>query len=485
MAKTYFFHNRFGLGGRANEAALYRNFDDKQLQNKLLQQLKEYNPAPPIYASLASTKEIAAEFSEYQMLREIAQQQRRQDGGAAKPSDDIAIDEMKVQKEVRAIRRHYIDAATARIGAALQTDTPFAERLVHFWSNHFAISSDKLQVTAFAGNYERDAIRPNIMGSFANLLKSAVRHPAMILYLDQAQSFGPNSMIMKRRNRRNPESNGGLNENLAREILELHSLGVRSVYTQNDIQQLAMAMTGWSVAIGPQAKRIARFAGNVAPDDSFFVDMLHEPGTRSFLGKTYPDIGKDQSTHMLDDVAVHPATARFIATKLARAFTTDTPPPALISALENAFMQSGGYLPSLYKILIMHEESWNAAHIKYKSPWEWAISAMRAFGTKQADNPRNIIALLDQMGQPIWKPGAPSGFPDLNDHWMGASALMARAELADIIGGLSKNAVDPRLFASLIMNDMLQKHSETAISRADSPSQGIAMALMAPEFLRR
>ncbi len=239
MTVHYLAASRFGLGRRFDDAAVA---DPK---GWLTRQLGDYDPAPAAIAALAGRAAIATAYVEYQEERRAMRRE-----AADTPMTE---DEKGMQPEMRrlsrsAIRRHYVDATAARLSAAVATPTPFPERLVHFWANHFAVSADKQTVIGFAGNYENEAIRPHIMGKFSDLLIAAVRHPAMLLYLDQAQSFGPESAFAARvRNRGNGQA-PGLNENLAREILELHTLGVRTGYTQADVTSFAKALTGVTVA---------------------------------------------------------------------------------------------------------------------------------------------------------------------------------------------------------------------------------------------
>ena len=253
--------------------------------------------------------------------------------------------------------RDYQAAVGARTTSALQTATPFVERLVHFWSNHFAVSVDKLLIVGLAGSFEADAIRPHVLGRFEDPLLAVVRHPAMLLYLDQAQSTGPGSMMGSR--------GRGLNENLAREILELHTLGVRSGYTQEDVKEFARALTGWTLP-GDGGT-----SGGTTGGATFrFVPALHEPGTRTVLGKTYSDAGEAQARSVIHDLVAAPATALHVARKLARHFVADDPPQALVQRLAETFARTGGDLASVYRELIASPDAWQLAAAKFKSPWD-------------------------------------------------------------------------------------------------------------------
>ncbi|MBP6442370.1 MAG: DUF1800 domain-containing protein, partial [Sphingorhabdus sp.] len=353
--------NRFGLGARSSGNAPMNPAD------WLKAQIRSYEPSFPAMASQPSRADIAAGFREYQLDRKDVRAARK-DAAAVMAADDMPqIDPAKIEKVVNTLRLQYVAAADARLDAAISSDTDFAERLVHFWSNHFAVSIDKLPVLALAGDYEFTAIRPHIMGTFADLLYAAVTHPAMLLYLDQAQSIGPNSPLATRvAARRNKTL--GLNENLAREILELHTLGVRTVYDQKDVTEFARALTGYTV--GGMAKGpIQRFmAQNGKDGDSQFFAAIHEPGDRAVIGRRYRQQGAAQARAILADIATHPATAKHIATKLAQHFAADVPPPALVARLEKSFLESGGDLPQLYHTLIESPEMWLAQQAKFKSP---------------------------------------------------------------------------------------------------------------------
>ena len=370
--------------------------------------------------------------------------------------------------------REYQAAVGARTTSALQTSTPFVERLVHFWSNHFAVSVDKLLIVGLAGSFEADAIRPNVLGRFEDLLLAVVRHPAMLLYLDQAQSIGPQSPAGLRAQER--QRRRGLNENLAREILELHTLGVRSGYTQEDVTELARALTGWTLpgdAVGSSAAATFRF-----------VPALHEPGARTVLGRTYAEDGEQQARGILRDLVTAPATARHIAAKLARHFVADEPPPALVQRLADTFARTGGDLPSVYRALVQSPEAWQAAAAKFKSPWDWAISGLRALGRREMA-PMEAANLMNQLGQPVWRPGSPAGYGDVAGAWAAPNALLRRVEVAHRIAAQAGDSVDARALAPRVLPGGLSQTTAGAIARAESGSTALALLLICPEFLRR
>lgn len=445
--------NRFGLGARPDESP------PAEPQRWLLSQFQRYEPLPPPWKPLPRTPSLMEVWNAQQ--RAVRQAEEGQRAGIR-------------EAYLRKAREEYVAAVGARATSALQTSTPFVERLVHFWSNHFAVSVDKLLIVGLAGSFEADAIRPNVLGRFEDLLLAVVRHPAMLLYLDQAQSIGPRSPAGLRAEERG-QRRRGLNENLAREILELHTLGVRNGYTQEDVTEFARALTGWTLPGDAAAEGSATFR---------FVRALHEPGARTVLGRRHAEGGEEQARAILHDVATAPATGRHIAHKLARHFVADEPPPALVQRLADTFARSGGDLPSLYRELVAAREAWQAPPAKFKSPWEWAISSLRALDRQELP-PAQAAALMNQLGQPVWRPGSPAGYGDLAATWAAPDALLRRVETAQRIAAQAGDAIDARALAPLVLPGALSEGTAGAIARAESGGTALALLLVAPEFLRR
>jgi uncharacterized protein (DUF1800 family) len=359
--------------------------------------------------------------------------------------------------------------AEARLRKQLQARVGFVERLVAFWSNHFAVSvakSNALRVAA--GPFEREAIRPNALGKFAALLRAAESHPAMIFYLDNQNSIGPDAPPGKFAGR-------GLNENLAREILELHTVGVGSGYTQADVAELARVLTGWSVA-GPESE-----AG--APGAFVYKPNWHEPGARQILGKTYAQNGVDQAHAVLDDLARHPATARHIATKLARHFIADNPPADLVETLTRKFVESDGDLAVVASALISDDRAWSAKPTKIRTPLEFVVAAARVTGFQPKDA-NFYLQGLNMLGMPLWQPGGPNGFSDMSDTWASAEGMKARLDLASSMGQRMRTA-DPVATMNAGLGATVSRDTRQAIERAESRGQALALLLMAPEFQRR
>ena len=423
--------NRFGLGARPDDVP------PADPQRWLLAQFDAYEPLPAAWKPLARTPALVSTWNTMQRsVRQAPEGQRSSIREAYLRQGSV----------------EYQAGVGARTSSALQTSTPFVERLVHFWSNHFAVSVDKLLIVGLAGGFEADAIRPNVLGRFEDLLLAVVRHPTMMLYLDQAQSIGPRSM-MGSRAREAQQRGRGLNENLAREIMELHTLGVRSGYAQEDVTFR-------------------------------FVPALHEPGPRTILGKVYSEDGEQQARAVIHDLVTAPATALHIARKLARHFVADDPPQALVLRLADTFTRTGGDLVSVYRELVASAEAWQPSTVKFKSPWDWSISSLRALGRRSMP-PTQASNLMTQLGQPVWRPGSPAGYNDSAASWAAPDALMRRVEVAQRFAQQAGDAIDARSLAPRVLPGALTEATAAAIARAESAGTALALLLVSPEFLRR
>ena len=457
--------NRFGLGAKPGELEKV----DRNPHSWLLDQLAGPSGRPAEISDLPPS---------YDVLVEIQELRREQRQMRAVVDDDPAPD--IVQAYGRIVRSHYLEQTHARYRHAARTDVPFYDRLVHFWANHFAVSADKQPMPAVAGLYENEAIRPNITGNFADLLIACEQHPAMIMYLDNQRSIGANSTLGKRANRFQRERNIGLNENLAREILELHTLGVNGGYTQDDVTTFAKVITGWSIG---GATDEGRFSDG-RPGHFEFRELIHEPGSHTVLGKRYSEAGVDQGEAVLRDLAVHPSTARFLAGKLATHFVADEPPGELVDILAATYLENGGELTPVYEALVTADAAWMEPHSKYKSPHDFVISALRAFD-HVPDDTRFIVGALDLMGQPPYRPGSPAGWPDTAEHWGGADALYKRIEWSNTVARVAGSRVNPVVLGDNVLGPTFSAESRKAISRAESDIQGMTMLLASPDFQRR
>ena len=345
----------------------------------------------------------------------------------------------------------------------------FGERLAMFWANHFAVAvgkSAELRITA--GAFEREAIRPHVFGHFEDMLQAVETHPAMLMFLDNQQSVGPQSRASNHGKR-------GLNENLAREIMELHTLGVGSGYTQRDVTSFANIITGWTVA-----RPNNRFG---APGTFAFNENAHEPGTHAVLGVSYPDNGIAQGRAVLRDLAHHPATAHHIALKLARYFVADVPPPPLVARLTETFTRTRGDLSAVYQALIASDEAWAPELVKIRSPLEYLAALLRASGERP--KPQQIVGALNAMGQPLWNPSGPNGFADTIDAWASSEGLGTRIDVANLIANSTPGRSDPRTFAADTLGALLSPDTQKAIARAETKDQAVSIAFLSPEFQRR
>jgi uncharacterized protein (DUF1800 family) len=466
--------NRFGLGARPGELASVGG----DPRGWLAAQLE--GPAPQVTeAGLRTSSDILAEViglrRDQRGLRKAKQAVPNEPpaNGAANAAIVQAL--LKLPQIYRPI---YMNEVTARLRQAVATERPFVERLTQFWTNHFAVSIDKIAVLGLAGTLEREAIRPHVLGNFTDLLLAVEHHPAMLLYLDNHLSMGPNSRAARVLARRQNGRQVGLNENLAREILELHTLGVDGGYTQKDVTTFAEVITGWS--IGGEGGRFSRGE----PGKFVFRPEVHEPGTKTVLGKRYSEGDEAQGIAVLRDVAARPATARFIATKLARHFIADEPPREAVDRLAKAFTHSHGDLPTVYRALIDTPAAWTEPLAKYKTPNDYIVSTFRGLAQPVAAG-RVGVASFELLGQRTFSPGSPAGWPDRSADWDGASALMKRIEWADAVGQRLGNHRNAAALAPDLLGESLSADTRTAISRAASGAQALTLMLTAPEFLRR
>ncbi|MBT1510886.1 DUF1800 family protein [Bradyrhizobium sp. SRL28] len=368
------------------------------------------------------------------------------------------------------IQKTFRAEALARLQRAVIADCGFTERLVVFWSNHFCISANKGgPARMWAGSFEREAIRPHVLGRFGDMLKAVEQHPAMLFFLDNQQSLGPDSRAGRNRNR-------GLNENLAREILELHTLGVGGGYSQADVTSLANIITGWTYA--------GRL-GQLGPPASFvFNANAHQPGAQRVMGKIYDASDVMQGEAVLADLAGHPATAKFIAGKFVQHFVADDPPPALVARLADVFTRTDGDLKALATALVDSDDAWKAPPSKMRSPYEFLVAAGRLLA-QIPNNPGLYLTALNALGQPLWAPAGPNGFPDTNAAWAAPEGIKLRLDISAQIAARLADGVDPRDLLELVAADAASSETRRTIERAESRQQALALLLMSPEFQRR
>jgi uncharacterized protein (DUF1800 family) len=481
---------RFGLGARPLELAAVAPDPRGWLEAQVR---AEGAPNPP--GAFTDSRERMRQFQAYR--REAAEAGARPGNDAPSPSTADAPtpgasagDRFESRRDSRrALARDTAQEFLARARLGATTESGFAERWALFWANVFTASATKFQSAVFMGQYEREAIRPHVFGRFEDLAIAAEQHPAMLLYLDQAQSIGPNSPAGRRRD-------AGLNENLAREALELHTVGADGGYTQADVTEFARALTGWSIpaardqdlpADGRTARRRqgrrAGAAGEPGPNGFAFRAILHEPGERTVMGRRYAGGGVEQGEAILRDLANRPETARRLARRIAAHFVADDPPPALASRLEQAWTASGGDLSAVARALIAAPEAWEPRAAKIKTPYEFILSTHRALGIV----PERIEPLqraLLEMGQPLFAAPSPEGWPDTAADWAGPDAVVKRLNWAKAVGERSE-AIDPEAIAASALGLRLGDRTRRMVARAESRSEAMILFLMSPEFQRR
>lgn len=360
--------------------------------------------------------------------------------------------------------------ALARLRKAAGAEVGFLERLIGFWANHFCVSVAKGDIDRVAaGSFEREAIRPFVLGRFADMLVAVERHPAMLYFLDNAQSVGPASRAGQNRKR-------GLNENLARETLELHTLGVDGGYGQADVTALARIITGWTFA--GREGRIGE------PGTFVFNANMHEPGDQMVAGRAYLAGGFGQGEAALNDIARSPATATHIATKLVRHFIADDPPPAAVERIAAVFRNRDGDLKSVALTLVDLPESWSAPPTKMRNPYDFLLAATRLLDLP-IDDPGRALQSLRTLGMPLWEPPGPDGFPDVAVAWASPEAMKLRLDVAAQLAHISRFTGDPVALLDAALSSEATDATRAALGRAESKEQAVALLLMSPEFQRR
>ncbi len=446
--------HRFGLGARPGEIERASRDPKTWLMAQLTMPADQ--PQPIGGASLKSGADLVVDMFAYQRERQM----EKRNGTGEDPVKLFFKNRVGL----------YLQELQARFAQGFTTEKPFAERLVWFWSNHFVVSAQNPRATTFVGAFEREAIRPHINGTFEDMLFAAVQHPAMLLYLDNAQSVGPDSVG-------GFFSGKGLNENLGRELMELYTLGVDGGYTQADVIAMAKLLTGWTVD---------RRGGD--HDGFLYFAALHEPGDVTLRGKTYPS-SFDGTVAAIRDLAHDPATARHIARKFATHFVSDDPSTESCARLEKVFLSTKGNLRALAEAAIDDPAAWSPAPGKMRTPVEYITASFRLMGwPKGGDAQKQVqgaIAAARLMGEmPLGAP-APKGWPDTSDAWSGPDAVLNRIEWAKEVGARLPAGFDPMAIADTGMGPLLKSDTRLAMSRAPSAGDAIALLIASPEFQRR
>ena len=359
-------------------------------------------------------------------------------------------------------RELYRNQGLSAIARAVATATPFRERLVWFWTNHFTVSLRRGECAPMLGAFVAEAIRPHVTGRFQNMLLAVMRHPAMLVYLDNAASIGPNSPAGQNAKR-------GLNENLARECLELHTVSPAAGYSQDDVTAFARILTGWSVELKQD------------PLGFVFRPRVHEPGGHGLMGHVFPE-GEAGGFEALRFLASHPATHRYLASKLVRHFVADQPPPAAVQRVAGVLRDTNGDLGAAAAALIDLPEAWTLG-TKLRSPQDLVVAGFRALNPAQIPPPA-YLGILSGLGQPLWNAPAPNGWPDTAADWAGPEAMMRRIDWA---AGFAQRGGDrdPMALGDAVLGPLLRGETRETMARAGSRREALALLLTSPEFQRR
>lgn len=456
--------NRFGLGAKGS-AALYLAGGGGDPRAFVLAELKNPPLELPGKPLPSSQNLLQTLFDEQKAVREA------RNATPPVPSMHDPNTPKPAQPQPNIAAEYYRAEALARFQQALRVPCGLVERLTAFWANHFAVSCVKAPfVRISAGAFEREAIRPHVLGRFSDMLRAVETHPAMIFYLDNQQSAGAGSVVV----RGNPKR--GLNENLAREILELHTLGVNGGYTQSDVKALANIITGWTY-VGPDG----RFG---TPGTFAFVPQWHEPGPQTLMRHNFDQNGVAQGEAALSFLAHHPATATMIATKLARHFIADDPPPALIAGLAKTFRETDGDLAAVTHVLVTSDEAWSLPLTKMRSPQEFLFASWRLFGRVPEEAQRGL-GQLNQLGEPLWSPSGPNGFPDQSAAWSQPEQIKLRLDIAAQMARQLREPPNPSDLLDEMLGPAASQETRDTVRRAETKQQGLALLLMSPEMQRR
>jgi uncharacterized protein (DUF1800 family) len=454
---------RFGLGARPGEIEAAK----ADPQGFLTAQIRRDGADLPQDDGETSADRFQ-QMRAYQEQRRMERQKKDGEG-----EDKTAANVQNFKAAQRDLRDKVGDDFLARARLAANTPAAFRERWALFWANHFTVSATKQITSVLIGPFEREAIRPYVFGGFENLLVASSTHPAMLTYLDQAQSIGPNSRAAGFAARRQ-KGKAGLNENLAREIMELHTVGVDAGYTQADVTEFARALTGFS--IGRDAEdRVGQFV---------FRENAHEPGARTILGRHYGQADIKQGLAVLKDLAADPRTARHVCGKIARHFVSDTPPKSLTERLERRWMETGGDLAAVAKTLVESPEAWDPTPAKFKTPYEYTLSTWRLIGAEPSAIER-LAPILTGLGQKPFSAPSPKGWAEDAQTWAAPDALIKRMQWAQGFAAAVADRTDPNALALSALGQRLTPPVAKAVSRAETRREAFALLVMSPEFQRR
>jgi uncharacterized protein (DUF1800 family) len=369
----------------------------------------------------------------------------------------------------------------ARVDKHRSVEIGFVERLVIFWSNHFSMTINKADAVAGTiGQWERDVVRRHVLGSFGDMLRDTIGHPAMLAYLDNADSIGPNSIIGK-------QWGVGYNENLARELMELHTLGSGGGYSEEDVTAFANILTGWSYVRGWESDGHYNGGNDHNRGQFIYRANWHEPGPIKLMGQKYPGVGKQQAELVLKDLAVHPSTAEHIAFKLVRHFITDEPTPAMVEPLTRKFLQTGGDLKAVALALIELPEAWSLPLVKLRTPYEMAVAQYRGLGHRYKDDETWVLSEpLRALNQMAWECPSPEGYADETLEWLNPDAMRIRLDVAQLVNYMI--ARDGQTDVVQIANNLFDaalSHATRQRLAGVGAIDGLTILFSSPEFQRR
>jgi uncharacterized protein (DUF1800 family) len=371
---------------------------------------------------------------------------------------------------------------TARVDKHMSVPIGFVERLVLFWSNHFAMSVDKGEtVRGTIGQWERDVVRRHVLGNFRDMLHETIKHPAMLAYLDNDFSIGPNSPVGQ-------AWGVGFNENLAREILELHTVGSGGGYSETDVTAFANMLTGWSYVRGWESDNGWNGGTSLNRGRFIYRPDWHEPGSFDVMGKTFPAGGQEQVETLLDDLSVHPATAEHIAFKLVRHFITDRPTPEMVEPIKQKFLQTGGNLKSVALALINLPEAWSTPLRKLRTPYEYAIAKYRALGKRYKNSePWVFSEELRALAQLPWGAHSPEGYSDETPTWLNPDAMRVRLNVGQYISYAFSpdSSRDVPKLADSLFGSALSQATRSRLVGANNSNDALTILFSSPEFQRR
>lgn len=521
--------NRLAFGGRPGDAGVVRKMGvdqwiELQLHPERIDDAKLDALMSAVPAVTANTPELISSFDALQRARREVQPASAAQNDSLRRRDALRrklAENPSLAMAARAQQRLVGSLQAASLARAVGSERQLDEVMVDFWENHFSVFAGKGLTRLFLAGYDRDVIRPHALGRFRDLLGAVAKSPAMLFFLDNWQSTadsthptlaslrrrgavtrgGIRAPMIRQRPQRQPRR--GLNENYARELMELHTLGVDGGYTQADVINVARALTGWT---------FKRQTG-----EFIFVPALHDAGEKVVLGHKLPaGRGIEDGEEVLDILARAPATAHFIATKLARHFVSDTPPTALVDRCADTFQRTDGDIRSTVRCIVTSPEFFSRAayRAKVKTPFEVVASALRAVGAQPDTTPRSA-QIVARLGQPIYGRQTPDGWPDRGDAWMNTGAILNRINFGLMLAGgrvpgvrlgdwpeLTQLREEPRteqvdaVVQSILggsvspeTRQVLMSGDNPMLARKDASLQGVpeivGLALGAPEFQRR